>query len=197
MNDTYKIDKINFDYKTLHISYFSDLFKNKNKKTLEIKCDQSENIDEYISSIVQKKIDEDIEEEKNQIEELKKFFKEYKTIPFHFKKSDTPDTPDTYTNERPDIEIEIYSYNEIDGVVYIRPYCSKFKHSRDHYKIMMFHIYDFLNPFNFDIANDLFKKCENVILEYLNIEKSFTNKSKIAFIDDDRSFEEKEINFIN
>jgi hypothetical protein len=194
MNDTYKIDKINFDYKTLYISYFSDSIKNKNEKTLEIKCDQSENIDEYVSSIVQKKIDEDIEEEKNQIEELRKFFKEYKTIPFRFKKSDSSDT---FTNNEPDIEIEIYSYSEIDDIVYIRPYCSKFKHSRDHYKIMMFHIYDFLNPFNFDIVNDLFKKCENVIYEYLNIEKSFTNKNKIMFIDNDHSFEEKEINFIN
>lgn len=194
MNDTYKIDKINFDYKTLYISYFSDSIKNKNEKTLEIKCDQSENIDEYVSSIVQKKIDEDIEEEKNQIEELRKFFKEYKTIPFHFKKSDSSDT---FANNEPDIEIEIYSYSEIDDIVYIRPYCSKFKHSRDHYKIMMFHIYDFLNPFNFDIVNDLFKKCENVIYEYLNIEKSFTNKNKIMFIDNDHSFEEKGINFIN
>jgi len=195
MNDVYKIEKIDFDSKILYVSYFSDFFKNKNEKILEIKCDESENIDKHIFSIVSKKIDEDIEEEKNQIEELKKFFREYKTIPFYF----NPSNPsNAFADIEPDIEIEIFSYNEIDNTVYIRPYCSKFKHPKEHYKIMMFHIYDFLNYHKFDIPDILFKKCENVIYEYLKIEKSSSDNIRIDFINKNDDFAKKNaLNFIN
>lgn len=196
MLDSYIIEKIDFANKKFYINYSSSAFKGKKEHFIELECDSDsvnvEEILEYLNDEIKNKI----EFQKNKYDQIVSFLKEKegKSITFSFKQQNDNDI-----QESADIEIDVVYYEEPSGLVFLKPFCSKFKKSKDYYKVLSFNIDDLITFSNEKIENLIYKKCESSILEYLEMEKNMENsifdEKKILNVEDNKDLG-YEINFL-